>query len=327
MNVNKVILLLLILIVSPIPLTVRAAQPVVNGTPGNLRFGYGAWIASRPPGGDLQVAENSRLDWVAVSFDWRAAQPHAYSDVQWGALDAIFTDMVSRPLALMISITNAPDWAMRASGPDPKATAKIAAQLARRYERIPLAIALFPEANTQRGWGAPPSPQAYAALFLATQRAVQQVNPKALLVVGGLTPVRKTTSDWSDTDFLAGLYCTKAAEDFSIIGVHLPPIGAEPLTNPDTTRQVALRHYETVRAVMVDNGHAQGQIWITRLTWDSRYQRTQAQQAQWLEGAYLLLRTQLFIGTAFFDGLTAPEGGTALLHSRGVIHPGLQRLT
>jgi hypothetical protein len=95
-----------------------------------------------------------------------------------------------------------------------------------------------------------------------------------------------------------------------------------------------LRRYETVRQVMVANQHENGLIWITGYTWPAQIQTdTVAAQTRWLNQALLLMKSQLYIGAAFFESLNSgPKdltGSTALiLEQEGpvMLHPALNIL-
>ena len=308
--------------------TQAAGPPPASGMPGNARFGYGVWadLQGRFPLEAIQLAGRAEIDWVAVEFDWGAAQPSARVAPRWGMLDSALETAAENGSAVMISVTGAPSWALGADGPSPRETAELASRLVRRYPDALLALELFPHANTRQGWGAPPNPEAYARLLEVTTRAVQQANPQVVLIAGGLTPVTGGAQDLRDTAFLDRLYRAGAQEFMPVVGVRLPPIGADPLTPRDKSSQPVLRHYEAIREVMVRNGHRNGLIWVTSFAWDPRAQRTTAQQAAWLEQSYQLLRQQLYIGAAFFDGLNPSAGKAALLPSGNEIHPGFERL-
>jgi hypothetical protein len=67
-----------------------------------------------------------------------------------------------------------------------------------------------------------------------------------------------------------------------------------------------LRHYETVRREMVAAGHVSGTLWITALGFPP--DMPPKTRHQWLFEAYPQVRSQLYIGTAFFYDLKAcPE--------------------
>jgi hypothetical protein len=62
---------------------------------------------------------------------------------------------------------------------------------------------------------------------------------------------------------------------------------------------------------MLQYQHASGLIWITGFTWpfEPGYLAPK-EQAAWLNQAYQVLRSQLYIGAAFFLQLNPPASGT-----------------
>ena len=322
------LILLLLLSVGLLPVAAQAAESPASGMPGNAWFGYGVRVDLQGPDAlsAIRLSGKVNIDWVAVEFDWDEAQPKASYAPHWGALDTALKTAADNDIAVMISITHAPSWAMKQNGPDPQATADLASKLVRRYPNALLALELFPHANTRQGWGAIPNPQAYAKLLKVTSQAVHKVNPQIVLVAGGLTPVRSSTQAMSDTTFLDGLYRAGAAQYMPVVGLRLPPIGDDPLTPREKSNRTVLRHYEAVREVMVRNGHRNGLIWVTSFTWNAGALRSAEKQANWLEQSYLLMRQQLYIGAAFFDSLNPSPGRAVLLPSRGGYHPGFDNL-
>lgn len=326
MRFKKVCFALLI-VWSLIPFQVRAASG--SGLPGSSQFGYGGRIDlwGDDPQRAITTAGSFNLDWVAVDFDWARLQPESDLSIQWASLDQTIQNAVLGNLGVMISITNAPRWAMAEDGPNPQRTADLAAQLARRYPDVFLALELFPSANTVQGWGTKPDVQAYAEMLKATSRAIQSINPEIALVAAGLNPQTSSNQDISDAAFLSRLYRIGAAEFMPILGVRLPSLGNNPLATVHETDDLVLRHYEEIRNIMVDNGHKSGLIWITGFSWDRNSLRSPSEQAAWVKQAYLLFRAQLYIGAAFFDGLNvSPKASSQPLILNGNLHPGFEEL-
>jgi hypothetical protein len=314
-----------LLILCLIPSSARAA----SGMPDSARFGYGGRVDLR--GRDLfatiEEAGRLNLDWIAVDFDWQHLQPSAEQTPLWNELDEVMARAQENEISVMISINQVPSWAMTENGPDPQMTADLAASLAHRYPGTLLALELFPSANTFQGWGTQPNPQAYSLLLKTTWETLNAIDPGIALVAGGLTPLSSSGGGIDDLVFLAALYQAGAAEYMPIVGVHLPSTGQDPLTANSQNAQPILRHYEALRQVMVENGHKSGLLWITAFSWDSKTLPDPNDQAAWLKQAYLLFRSQLYIGAAFFDGLNPDQTGKpTLFYQNGQPHPGFEEL-
>lgn len=317
----------LLITISLIPSPVRAASG--SGLPGSSQFGYGGRVDlwGEEPQDAILAAGNFNLDWIAIDFDWAHLQPTSDQLIKWASLDQTMANAASGDLGVMISISNAPTWAMAENGPNPQKTADLAAQLALRYPEVFLALEPFPSANTIQGWGTQPDIQAYADLLKITTRAVRLVNSEVALVAAGLTPETSSSQDIDDITFLNGLYQAGMADLMPIIGIRLPQIRNNPLATVHETDEFVLRHYEEIRNTMVDNGHKSGLIWITGFSWDSNTLRSPTDQAAWIKQAYLLFRAQLYIGAAFFDGLNiSSKSSSKPLIQNGHYHPGFDEL-
>jgi hypothetical protein len=288
-----------------------------SGLPNSMEFGYGARLDIW--GQEVELALNAAssvgIDWIGVDFDWNRHWPDAGTSINLEPLDRIMVIAQSQGINILLSLTNPPGWALGPNGPTIQQTAGLVAMLANRYPQSLLTIELFPSANTIAGWGAPPDPAAYVALFLACQIALQTTGSQILLVAGGLSPVSQSPSagDIGDLDFLNGLYQAGAANFMPILSLRLSQVEGEAMTSPGEATSQVLRHYETIRQVMLQFNHANGLIWITGFSWPVEDQMTSADgQIRWLNQAYQLMKSQLYIGVAFFDRLNPPDDSNRL---------------
>jgi len=310
-----------ILLFGAVPLGVDAA----NGQPGTPEFGYGARLNIQIL--DLEnaitTARSVDLDWLAVDYDWSRVLPSPDQDPDYSQLDDVMEMAHSQDLSVLISITNPPEWALTSQGPDPGWTATIASDLANRYPDTLLAIEPFPGANTQNGWGAEPDPHFYANLVKTVHQALQQIDPKIVLVAAGLEPVAYGPSDIDDLTFLKALYQQGSAPYMSVIGLRLSNISVVPTEPRGETGGNTLRHYEAVREIMLQNNHQNGLIWVTGFSWDSTAVPSLERQALWLKQAFLMMRAQLYIGTAFVQDLNPFSQATSSERTDPQKHPGV----
>lgn len=68
---------------------------------------------------------------------------------------------------------------------------------------------------------------------------------------------------------------------------------------------------------------------VTGFSWDENRIDSPHEQATWLKQAYLMMRSQLYIGVAFFQSLNAgdnDDGKNALVQSSQEFHPGIDGL-
>ena len=304
-----------------------------SGMPNSAEFGFGGRVD--PWGAQVDLAVNVAagigLDWIAIDFDWSRLWPDAAGVMDMTTLDSTFQLAAQFQLNVLVSLSNAPAWAMTAAGPDPQKTFLLVSLLANRYPGVLLAVELFPFANTWQGWGSSPDPAAYANLLLTVSQAVKNQASPILIIAGGLAPLDAghSTRDLDDLVFLRGLYAAGASEYMPVISLRLSLIDGDPMASASEQPRV-LRHYEAVRQVMVENNHENGLVWVTAFAWPAALQNGPASaQIRWLNQALLLMKSQLYIGAAFFDRINPPADGVfsapALILSEGntSLHPAL----
>jgi len=315
-------------------LTARAA----SGLPTSPEFGYGAWI---DPQGlvveqAVETASQLRLDWIAVEFDWAALWPDLHTPPDLNAHIALFNLAAQHNLPVMLSISHPPAWAMTPTGPEPSQTAHLIAQLVEIFPNV-LAVEVLPGANTLEGWGTTPNPQAYAQLFMTVTQTLSASQTNVHLLAAGLTPVIPDANHMDELVFLDQLYAAGLAPYMTILSINFPHLTGEVLTIPTPTQPQVLRRFESVRQVMLKNGHQEGMVWVSRFGWPSgTINATDAQmspetQMLWLHEAYQMLNAQLYIGAALFQAINPPSNPDAqtpsLLNPNGSPHPFLDKLS
>lgn len=299
------------------------------GAPGSANFGYGAWL--HPDGKyfeeGLDLINSLHLDWLAVDLDWVRLSPAADQTVDFSVIDQAMQAAEANQSAVMISLTNPPDWALTPQGPSSVATVRLLVLLARRYPGTLQAVELFPAANTGAGWRSVPDPASYARLYLEVKSRLLSEGVSLILAAGGLTPLDPENPDGiADTDFLQQLYTAGAAQWMDVLSLRLPRVTGSPLDAPGGNNGWALRHYEEIRRIMIENHHQSGLIWITQLSTpdgtinsgDRKYRKPQ-RQAEWLQQAIVQIRSQLYIGVVFSHQINPPGSGFRDFSSNSLI--------
>ena len=325
-----------------------------NGLPQSTKFGFGARID--PWGAQvefaLEAAADNDLDWIAVDFDWNRHWPERKVPLDLASLDPIMGYASENDLAVLLSITNPPDWVMSPSGPDPVSTSKLVTKFTRLYPNALRAVELFPAANTLEGWGASPNPKDYIVLLREVSKVLESTDENPVIVAGGLVPVssHNPSRDIDDLAFLQRLYDEGAGQHMQIVSVRFPTLTGDPLTAPWEGEGRVLRRYELIRDVMLENGHSSGLIWVTGFSWPapslihgekvnlaqgSSGAVLESNQSHWLSHAQHIMKSQLYIGAAFYDCLNPPgvtpgqsDFGCLLQIDNGktAIHPALHTL-
>lgn len=305
-----------------------------RGTPGSSEFGYGAHLDLTGPFAidGIRLASNLQLDWLALDLSWQSIAPKTGA-VDWSRLDPIMEMAEHSQLAVFLSLVEPPDWALGPQGPDIAQTTKLVLQMAQRYPNSLQAVELFPGANTRQGWGRQPDPGAYLKLWNSVVASLQKVKSPIILVAAGLKPVpvnSAPTEAMDDLVFLQNLYNLGIRSSLNIISVQAAGLTGEPLQSPTKEQNLVLRHYEEVRQVMLKNKHESGLIWLTRLappsgqeTGSDPQAQDPANQSAWLVQAYNQVKSQLYIGVAFLNGINPSPAaqGISLLQPGGDYHP------
>jgi len=310
--------------ISVIILAILVAIPSVvfaqDGLPGTPGFGFGACLDLEGPHLEsaIRIAETYGLDWITIDYDWAKYWPQATASPNWGTLDSVMNHIHGTDMAVMISITNAPAWALDSEGPNNEWTTQLALRLARRYPDDLIALEIFPAANTVQGWGKTPNPTAYAQLLKSIHNSLSKEGFSNTLIAAGIDP---STGKQDALDFLMSLYNEGNASYSPVVSLRLPALSHDPKTHPNEVSDHTLRFYEEARQVMLDNGHQNGLIWVTRFDWKKSGLSDSNEQALWLQNAYLTMRSQLYIGVASFYCLNNTDATTTLLSNDGTATP------
>ena len=309
-------------------LLVAFPRPVLaaRGTPDTPYFGYGLRlnVNSATIEESLRWAAENKLDWVALDFDWAVNWP---TPIRWegnSAFGRAARLANSQGITLAISITNPPSWAMTPQGPNPELTIILTQHLKKLYPNL-LAVELYPNANTRAGWGATPNAGHYAALFQQTENTLKTRGINLYLMAGGLSNQTELAEDQEDALYLQQLYDSGLKPE--IISLRLKNLSGAPVDEP--LQANALRHFERIRQIMVVNNQSNALIWVTGFDIPTELKNASAeQQSEWLANAYLLMRSRLYFGSAFYacaDALS-PQVKTCFLEQNNAKNPFFLRL-
>jgi len=296
----------------------------VRGMPDSPEFGYGVridpWASDFKP--LLKSAASYGFDWVSIDFDWEKHWPDEQSSMDLSYLSEVIHYAQDLGLSILVSITNPPAWATNEQGPDPDLSAGLVVHLDRLYGSALLAVELFPAANTEKGWRAPPDPGRYVELLKTTGEYLAVSQSDLVIIAAGLEPLgpEKTPNDIDDLDYLHLLYKAGALPWMPVVSIRMNQTVGDAMSFPSESDVRVIRHYEEVRSVMRSHEHQQGLIWITGFTWPltlENQSKTSAFQKSgslfldsdiyhWLTTAYQLMRSQLYIGAVFYDCLNRP---------------------
>lgn len=273
------------------------------------RFGYGIRLNTSNFQFLEAVEQANRLqfDWVAIDYRWAAHQPQPNQDLTCEELSQAMDAANRSGLAVLISITEAPAWAMTDAGPSADKTIRLVHQLTGCFPDVIKALELFPGPNTKTGWGAEPDPLGYGQFFSEIQEVLAATEPELKLITGGLIPVSEfqAPDHVPDGEFLEILYRGNYLLDQAFIGICLPELPDSGEEYQGSAAATDIRHYEQIREVMLENNHREGLIWITGFANPRGFDPSSREDDRgkiniWLQETYLLIRSQLYIQAAFF---------------------------
>lgn len=276
----------------------------------------------------LRILKDSSFDWVAIEVDWAKIQPELSQPIHIQNLDLIFRTLGSSQQKLFIRLVNAPQWALTPAGPDIQAVVQCIAQIINLYPAVQ-AIEVFPGANLQRLWGAVPSAEHYMELLTSLSAYFHQNQKDTMLVVGGFMQVDLTQNEQgiSDLTYLQAMYDFGLRDLPAVISLQFENISADPEVPAGSSNDATMRHYELIRQVMINNLDQSRLIWVTKLTPPGQMHGTNLveKQAQWMEKALTLIRSQLYIQVCILQPINPDNNASGSLYSlitkEGTLNP------
>lgn len=139
---------------------------------------------------------------------------------------------------------------------DPNAYAAYAANLARRYPQIE-AWEVWNEPNTAFFWRPAVDVESYVHLLKEVYRALKGANPRAKVLIGGLSPGDDNPDSVSAPDFLSLIYRYGGREFFDAVAYHAYGEGAIEDWLPAALAKI--------RNVMATSGDGAMPLWITEI--------------------------------------------------------------
>jgi hypothetical protein len=268
----------------------------------------------------LAMMKSIGITSIRLDANWATVQPAGPGTYDWRRLDQVVHSVRAAGLSVDLVIIDCPPWAAvpAARGdPEPQPASPVqyatwAAEVAVRY--APEGVDLFEiwnEPNNSVFWQPAPDPVAYTTDLIAAYSAIKRVDPSAFIISGGLAPGPTYDGNYNPVDFLDAMYAHGAKGNFDALGFH--PYSYPAL--PDTYKawsgwsQMAQTN-PSLRSVMMGNGDAGKQIWVTEFGAPSSGPDGvgNAAQATALEQAMADAKTTPWIGA--FYVYTWKDGGT-----------------
>lgn len=245
---------------------------------------------------DLHDMSQAGGTWLRLNFSRANMQPTRDS-ISWSQTDRVVNAASARGFKIIGVISYSPVWdrptgtSWQSPPSQPSNFAAFAAAAAARYASQGVDVwEIWNEPNSAQYWAPRPDPAAYVRLLTATSTAIHAVNPEAVVLSGGLSPMATSPNDIAPLTFMQSLYQDGGGP--SIDGVAVHPY-SYPYLPTSTSRSNAFAQVPAIRALMASHGDAKKAVWLTEYgapTGASAHAVSDAVQAQMVQQAFNQIR-------------------------------------
>lgn len=275
--------------------------------------GVNVWIYDQDPTPVVNWVKDLGVKWVLHQLSWYHIEPQK-GVYKWELLDRAIDALNAAGVKIILNPVHSPTWASDISPGfpnNPDDFARFMTAVAQRYKGKVAGYQIWNEPNLARESGTYVVATRYAELLKAGYKAVKAVDPQAIVITAALTPtgVNNTSIAIDDVEFLKRLYAYNGGEIrgyFDALGGHpgsnanppetLYPENPGPGPGWNNHPSFYFRRIEQLRQVMIDNGDAEKQMWLTEFGWASTpnpaegfgyaAQNTEQEQADYITRAF-----------------------------------------
>jgi spore germination protein YaaH len=319
---------------APKPTATPKPPAVASNFRGQNLFNYGAQLNWTNSDNNAEMAQLKQMgfNWAKIQVRWCDVEG-AKGNADLSQIGRLVDAANAKGIKVMFSVVCAPNWSRAdrgAGGSGPPDNMQDAADfmggLAGFFCSKGLgAIEVWNEHNLLTEWhGKPISAAMYMDMLKRSYTKIKAACPSVVVVSGAPTPtgvMSDTAID--DVVFLQQLYQNGLKDYSDAVGAHPSGFGNPPDVPPGTPNPTGQfqghRSFyfrgtmEAYRAVMVQYGDANKQIWPTEFGWGVdpnpkpgyEYEKfiTEAQQAAWLVTAYQMMKGWGWVGVAILWNL------------------------
>ena len=317
-----------IVLLAPVSSSAQTTAP-----PAGFAYGFQVHLWHFDPVARANVigdVKQTGFNWMTEQIEWQSVETDV-GQYDWSNLDNIVGDGTKAGLRIMLSFAHAPAFYRTDSSglmpADPSTFSQFMQAVASRYAGQIQAYELWNEENLDREAGlGNVDPATYLPLLEAGYTGVKAGDPNAMVLLGAPSPTGANIpgSVIDDLSYLQQLYAINGGEVigyFDALSAHPSGFSNPPDCTPDTPQCSLSGGYNTddsffaftrlseYHDVMVQNGDAAKQIWLTEFGYCSNatpppgydYCRyiTEEQQAQFLVQAYNMARQLPYVGSMF----------------------------
>jgi polysaccharide biosynthesis protein PslG len=281
--------------------------------------GVNVWIYDQNPQPVVTWVNELGAKWALHQFSWYQIE-FEKGVYRWDKTDRAVEEMNRAGINVILHAVHSPPWmwggADKVTYPtDVKEFGRFMRAAAERYKGKVAAFQIWNEPNLAIEAGKYVVAARYAALLKEGYTAVKSVDPNYVVISAPLTPtgVNDPYKAVDDVIFLRRLYAYNGGElkgYFDVLGAHpgsnanppekLAPGDPGPGPGWNTHPSFYFRRIEQLRQVMVENGDARKQLWLTEFGWASTQnpaagfeyaaQNTEQEQADYIGRAFRMGR-------------------------------------
>ncbi|RAI59627.1 carbohydrate-binding domain-containing protein [Roseicella frigidaeris] len=202
--------------------------------------------------------------WLRTDFWWDLVKPTASGGYDWSTVDRVVAAANAQGLKVIGELLGLPSWVQNGGGVAANVSAygDFAKAAAQHFGDQVNYWEIWNEQNLSGFWGGQPDAAAYTQILKAAYTAIKSVDGNDFVISGGLSPAPDSGSGWqSAVSFLQQMYANGAEAYFDALGFH--PY-SWPLMPNDTASWNGFQIMQSgIRSLMVANGDADKQIWMT----------------------------------------------------------------
>lgn len=269
-------------------LTECASCKPTTGAPASGVFGinpgeFYPWSSNPadPLNEDILALKDLGVKWVRLDVQWRVVEKQR-GQFDWSFYDATVARYKELGINVLATIGGTPNWANGDNGEgypplNPGDYANFAKEAVKRYKPNGIFAAqkgwqndsygirhweIGNEPNYTPFWQPSPNPGQYVALLAASNKAIREVDPRAIIMNGGFSPL-----DYPPDKFLQAMYAAGAKNCFDVMAYH--PYEIDP-RDPQGVAKLS----ETIKKILTDNGDANKPIWFSEYGFRTAPERT-----------------------------------------------------
>jgi hypothetical protein len=229
----------------------------------------------------LQMVHDMGAPWIVEFFPWAYLEPNRGS-FAWEHADEVIDQAQAHGLTVIARLGLVPAWAR----PDPRkrettftyldrdhyqAFGDFVYDFVQRYKDRVQHIIILNEPNLSYEWGLQPvDPQGYVDLLKIAYRRAKAADPNVMVLAGALAPTLEpigSPAGLNDLIYLQKMYEAGTQNYFDALAAHAYGLQSPLEAAPDPS-QVNFRRVELLRQIMIDNGDASKQVYITEAGWN-----------------------------------------------------------